>query len=96
MLLKHGGNYMFVVVTYDVREKRVNRIRKKLKMYLTWTQNSVFEGEITEAKLKKCLAELDVMLVKSEDSLYIYRVKNSNNIKKDIIGELKNYDDLFV
>lgn len=87
---------MFVVVTYDVGEKRVNRVRKKLKMYLTWTQNSVFEGEITEAKLKKCLAELDKMFVKSEDSLYIYRVKNSNNIKKDIIGELKNYDDLFV
>ena len=50
---------VFVIVTYDVGEKRVNKIRKKLKMYLIWTQNSVFEGEITEAKLKKCLAELD-------------------------------------
>ena len=55
---------MFVIVTYDVGEKRVNKIRKKLKMYLIWTQNSVFEGEITEAKLKKCLAELDRILKK--------------------------------
>ena len=68
------------IITYDVGEKRVNKIRKKLKMYLIWTQNSVFEGEITEAKLKKCLAELNKILNKEEDSLYIYRVKNSNNI----------------
>lgn len=87
---------MFVVVTYDVGEKRVNRVRKKLKMYLTWTQNSVFEGEITEAKLNKCLAELSRMLDRTEDSLYIYRVRNSNNIVKDIIGFEKNYEDLFL
>lgn len=87
---------MFVIVTYDVGEKRVNRVRKKLKMYLVWTQNSVFEGEITEAKLKKCLAELDSVLKKEEDSLYVYKVKNSNNIKKDIVGFEKSYDDLFI
>lgn len=87
---------MFVIITYDVEEKRINRVRKKLKMYLTWTQNSVFEGEITEAKLRKCLTELDRILIKSKDSLYIYKVKNSNNISKDVIGELKNYDDLFI
>lgn len=62
---------MFVIVTYDVGEKRVNKVRKKLKMYLTWTQNSVFEGEITDGKLKKCLAELDRVLDRTEDSLYI-------------------------
>ncbi|VYT96893.1 CRISPR-associated endonuclease Cas2 [Clostridium paraputrificum] len=87
---------MFVIVTYDVGEKRVNKVRKKLKMYLTWTQNSVFEGEITDGKLKKCLAELDRVLDRTEDSLYIYRVKNSKNVVKDVVGELKNYDDLFI
>lgn len=54
---------MFVIVTYDVGEKRVNKVRKKLKMYLTWTQNSVFEGEITDGKLKKCLAELKILCI---------------------------------
>lgn len=87
---------MFVIITYDVGEKRVNKVRKKLKMYLTWTQNSVFEGEITDGKLKKCLAELDRVLDRTEDSLYIYRVKNSKNVVKDVVGELKNYDDLFI
>ncbi|EES47852.1 UNVERIFIED_ORG: CRISPR-associated endonuclease Cas2 [Clostridium botulinum] len=87
---------MFVIVTYDVGEKRVNKVRKKLKMYLTWTQNSVFEGEITNAKLKKCLSELSLILDKEGDSLYIYKVKNNNNIEKNVVGELKSYDNMFL
>ncbi|AYD40188.1 CRISPR-associated endonuclease Cas2 [Clostridium fermenticellae] len=87
---------MFVILTYDVGEKRVNRVRKIVKKYLTWTQNSVFEGDITESKLHKCLSEINRNTVRSEDSVYIYRVQNSNNIKKDIIGVEKNYDELFL
>ncbi|MBD7912064.1 CRISPR-associated endonuclease Cas2 [Clostridium cibarium] len=87
---------MFVILTYDVGEKRVNRVRKTLKQFLTWTQNSVFEGEITEGKLHKCLAEVNKKLVISEDSLYIYVVKNSHNIKKEVVGQEKNYDELFL
>ncbi|MDT8719680.1 CRISPR-associated endonuclease Cas2 [Clostridium sp. 19966] len=87
---------MIVIMTYDVGEKRVNRIRKVIKKYLTWTQNSVFEGEITEAKLHKCLAEINKYMDKSCDSLYIYRVENPKNIKKDVLGQEKNYDELFL
>lgn len=87
---------MFVILTYDVGEKRVNRVRKTLKKYLTWTQNSVFEGIITEAKLHKCLAEVNKYLEKAEDSVYIYRIGNSKNIAKDVVGIQKNYDELFL
>ena len=48
---------MFVIITYDIKIERINRVRKLLRMYLTWTQNSVFEGKITESKLQKCLNE---------------------------------------
>lgn len=87
---------MFVIITYDVGEKRVNKTRKIIKKYLIWTQNSVFEGEITEAKLLKCLAEVNKVLKKEDDSLYVYRVQNPKNIAKDIIGKEKNFDDLFI
>lgn len=87
---------MFVILTYDVGEKRVNRVRKTLKKYLIWTQNSVFEGEITEAKLHKCLAEVNKNFNRIEDSLYVYIIKNPNNIKKNILGKEKNYDELFL
>ncbi|KPU26819.1 CRISPR-associated protein Cas2 [Caloranaerobacter sp. TR13] len=87
---------MFVILTYDVGEKRVNKVRKKLKEYLIWTQNSVFEGEITEGKLKKCLYEVNKILNKQEDSLYIYEIKASSHIKKKIIGIDKSFDDIFL
>lgn len=87
---------MFVILTYDFGEKRVNRVRKVLKKYLKWTQNSVFEGDITEAKLHKCLAEVNKTMDKNYDSLYVYRVGNPHNIAKDVIGQNKNYDELFL
>lgn len=38
---------MYVLIAYDVDAKRVAKVHKVLKKYLTWTQNSLFEGEIT-------------------------------------------------
>lgn len=87
---------MFVILTYDVGEKRVNRVRKCVKKYLTWTQNSVFEGEITVGKLHKCLAEVNKYIILAEDSLYVYVIKNEHNIKKEVIGQEKNFDELFL
>lgn len=87
---------MFVILTYDVEVKRVNRVRKLLKKYLTWTQNSVFEGEISQGKLNQCLAEIENIIDKSYDSIYIYNVKSSKFISKDILGENKNFDELFL
>lgn len=87
---------MFVILTYDVNEKRVNRVRKILRKYLIWTQNSVFEGEITLGALTKCVEELRKTMDKREDSLYVYRVKNSNNIKKEVVGIDRNVMDIFM
>lgn len=87
---------MFVILTYDVGEKRVNKVRKQLKKYLIWTQNSVFEGEITIGKLQKCLIEMGKIINKNEDSIYIYKVDIPRNIDKEIIGREKSMDDLFL
>ena len=48
----------YLIVTYDIGEKRVNRVRKILKKYFSWVQNSVFEGEISDGKLEACKSEL--------------------------------------
>lgn len=87
---------MFVIITYDVGEKRVNKVCKKLREYLTWTQNSVFEGEITKSLLMKCLNEIDQIIDEDEDSIYIYEVANPKNIKKQVFGQEKNFDELFL
>ena len=87
---------MFVIITYDVEIKRVNKVRKLLKKYVTWTQNSVFEGELTEGNLHKCISELEKIINKGKDSIYVYEVKNPNNIKKKVYGIQKSFDDMFI
>lgn len=87
---------MFVIITYDVGEKRVGKVCKKLRQYLDWTQNSVFEGEITKGKLTQCLAELNEIINTEEDSIYLYQVSNPRNIKKVVYGQEKNPIDIFL
>ena len=88
---------MFVIVTYDIVEgKLLNRTRKILKKYLTWTQNSVFEGEITESKLHKCMSEIESVIDKKIDSIYVYEIKNPKNIEKKLYGVHKSFDEMFL
>jgi len=88
---------MFVIITYDITEdKRLNKVRKILKKYLYWSQLSTFEGEISEGKLAKCMAEINEVINTDEDSIYVYEVKNPKNIKKKILGIEKSYMDNFL
>lgn len=87
---------LYVIITYDVAEKRVNKVCKKLRKYLYWSQNSVFEGEITEGKLQKCLQEIKKVINLEEDSIYIYKIKISSMLEKSTIGVEKTLDDEFI
>jgi CRISPR-associated protein Cas2 len=69
-LLSHNGNggeKMFIIVVYDIAERRVTKVLKKSRQYLYWVQNSVFEGEISPAKFKKYKDELGKIINTKED-----------------------------
>lgn len=87
---------MYLILTYDVSEKRVNKIRKLLKKYLTWVQNSVFEGELTQGKFNKCLKEIEKIIDKSEDSIYIYKTNYKHDLDKDVLGIDKGFMDFLI
>lgn len=87
---------MYVLVAYDVDVKRVGKVHKVLKRYLTWTQNSLFEGEITEGLLKQCMAELATKANPAVDSIYVYRIANPKHIKKTIYGVEKDFESMFL
>lgn len=87
---------VFVIITYDVGQKRVHKVCKKLREYLTWTQNSVFEGELTKGILMKCLNDLDAIICPEQDSIYLYRVENPRHIKKEVFGQEKNLEEMFI
>ena len=60
---------MYVIVVYDVGEKRVGKMLKLCRQYLCWIQNSVFEGELSEAKLRELKLKIKGIIDPSEDSI---------------------------
>ena len=60
---------MFVVMVYDIGEKRVQKVLKTSRKYLYWVQNSVFEGEITNANYIKLKTELKKIIDEDYDSI---------------------------
>ena len=81
---------MFVILVYDVNEKRVAKALKTRRKYLTWIQNSVFEGDIGEANLKKLKLELNKVIHNDEDSVILYRFESLNYSRREVIGQEKN------
>ncbi|WP_333655039.1 CRISPR-associated endonuclease Cas2 [Dissulfurispira sp.] len=76
----------YLIITYDIGEDRVSKVRRILKKYFMWVQNSVFEGDITEGKLAKCKSELQKAINEDEDSIYFYSLENRLNYRKTVMG----------
>ena len=87
---------MFVILVYDFGEKRVGRALKICRKYLTWVQNSVFEGDISAANLKKVKCELSDIMVTGEDSIIIYTFKSTKYSHREVLGVSKNQQDIFL
>lgn len=77
---------MYIILVYDVGEKRVGKMLKLCRKYLNWIQNSVLEGEITEVKLQELLLEANAFLNPEQDSVIIFKSRNSRWLDKQIIG----------
>ena len=83
---------MYIVLTYDVGAKRVSKVSKTCNKYLVWVQNSVFEGNITEAKLNRLKKELDKKIDINSDNIRIYRLENIKYSSLEVIGNVINND----
>lgn len=87
---------MYVILVYDIGEKRVGKMLKLCRQYLNWIQNSVFEGEITEVKLKELQQQAGTILNIEEDSLIIFKSRNEKWMEKEVVGKEKNELDTFL
>ncbi|WP_346698362.1 CRISPR-associated endonuclease Cas2 [Thomasclavelia spiroformis] len=81
---------MFVIVVYDVHHKRVSKVRKVFNKYLHSVQRSAFEGNITEAKLKKLKKELSKIIDVNYDSICLYKLISTKYTSKEQIGIVKH------
>ncbi|MCY9692089.1 CRISPR-associated endonuclease Cas2 [Paenibacillus alginolyticus] len=77
---------MFVIIVYDVGEKRVAKALKTCRKYLNWVQNSVLEGEISDVNLKKLRAEMEKLIDSEVDSVILYTWRTQKYSDREIIG----------
>jgi len=77
---------MYVIMVYDVKEKRVAKVLKIGRRYLTRVQNSVLEGEITKANFEMLKVELRDVIEEEEDSVLFYILRTEVYIEREVIG----------
>ncbi|VVB90645.1 CRISPR-associated endoribonuclease Cas2 [uncultured archaeon] len=80
---------MYVIIVYDVGVERVNKVRVYLKQYLNWVQNSVLEGELTEAEYMKVMSGLRDLIDEIQDNVLCYKTKDRKYLDIDEIGTKK-------
>ena len=59
---------------------------KRVRQYLNWAQNSVFEGELTQGQLDELLLRMNLIMKKEDDSVIIYKMQSTFYMKKQNIG----------
>lgn len=87
---------MYVILVYDIGEKRVGKILRLCRKYLCWIQNSVFEGEISEVKLKELLMKINSILEKETDSVILFKNSDERWMEKQIVGKERCSIDNFI
>ena len=85
-----------MILVYDIGERRVGKMLKLCRQYLNWIQNSVFEGEITDVKLKELMSRASEIMKEEDDSIIVFKSREEKWLEKVIIGQEKNNLDTFI
>lgn len=88
--MKKQMKYNYAFLFYDVGEKRVQKVFKICKKYLSHFQKSVFRGEMTPSKFMQLRGELNRVLDDEEDFVCIIQLMNDKVFGEEIFGNQKN------
>ena len=84
--MKKELNYNYAFLFYDVGEKRVQKVFKICKKYLSHFQKSVFRGEMSPSKLIRFKKDINRVIDKNEDFICIIKVMSDGVFDEEIIG----------
>lgn len=92
---------MYIILVYDIAgeekgSRRLNKVFKTCKKYLTHIQKSVFEGELSEVQLLKLKSELNKYIYTELDSIIIFRARNNRWLEKEMLGIKEDKLDNFI
>lgn len=80
---------MYIILAYDVGEERVGRVCKYLKRFLPRVQNSVFEGELSDAKLERMKVGLMKLLQPPSDAVLLWVLRDARWADRQVLGAEK-------
>jgi len=83
-------------MVYDINEKRVSKVLKIARKYLNWIQNSVLEGEISDAGFAKLKLELKEIINIEEDSIVFYIMRTTRYTKREVMGIQKGGEKMII
>ena len=86
---------MYVILVYDVNVQRVAKVLKVGRRYLTWVQNSVMEGPLTQAQFRRLKEEIRRVINPKEDSILFYTLRSAKDVRRESLGLTKNQPDVF-
>lgn len=81
---------MFVVLCYDVAVRRNKTAAKISEKFLHRTQNSVFEGYLTQWQLSRLTRELQRVILPDEDAVALYLYDYGQAVKRLCLGKKGN------
>ena len=83
-------------MVYDIEEKRVGKVLKIARKYLTWVQNSVLEGEIRRAAYERLKVELKNTIDEEADSVIFYKFRTRMYTDRETMGIKKGGEDIVI
>ena len=88
---------MFVILFYDINQKRCGKALKICRKYLKWVQNSVFEGEISDSGYANLVFELNkIVRIEDNDSIIAYKFRKMKYYERKVYGVDKKKDTQFL
>lgn len=75
----------FLIAVYDVNQKRGSKMLKLFRRYMTWVQNSVFEGDLTESQFRQLQQEASAVLQET-DGVVFYSLRDERYSERIALG----------
>ena len=76
-------------MAYDVGVERVAKALKVGRKYLTWVQNSLFEGELSRAQLERLKADLKKVIDEEKDGVIFYILRRVQYMDREVLGQVE-------
>lgn len=92
---------MYVILVYDIKsddggQRVLNKTFKICKKYLCHIQNSVFEGELSEAQIIKLNYELKKVVRTDVDSIILFKSRNERWLNKEMWAKQEDKTSNFI